>query len=64
MVRIAMLSQWHVHAGGYANFIKGNEKADVVAVWDDNKERGEAWAKAIARTTESDLLESICKVIN
>ena len=47
MLKVAMLSKWHVHAGGYAGQLKGSGKVDIVAVWDDNKERGEAWAKEL-----------------
>ena len=61
MVRVAMLSAWHVHAGGYANFIKANDKADVVAVWDDNKERGENWAKELGCQFYSDLDELLAR---
>ena len=61
MVRIAMLSKWHVHAGGYAHFIKGNDKAEIVAVWDDNKERGEDWAKELGCPYYSDLDELLAR---
>ncbi|MBO5128177.1 MAG: Gfo/Idh/MocA family oxidoreductase, partial [Clostridia bacterium] len=44
MLKVAMLSKWHVHAGGYANFVKNCGKCEIVAVWDDDAERGKAWA--------------------
>ncbi len=44
MLRIAMLSKWHVHAPGYANTINSSGKAKVVAVWDDDVARGISWA--------------------
>ncbi|MBQ4354631.1 MAG: Gfo/Idh/MocA family oxidoreductase [Clostridia bacterium] len=47
MVKVAMLSKWHVHAPGYAGQLKNSGKAEIVAVWDDNAERGEAWAKEL-----------------
>lgn len=47
MLRVAMLSKWHVHAGGYANTVKNHPGAEITVVWDENKERGEAWAKEI-----------------
>ena len=50
MVRVAMLSKWHVHAGGYAGMVKGSGKAEIVAVWDDDVPRGEAWAKELGAT--------------
>ena len=42
MVKVAMLSKWHVHAGGYAGMVKNSGKAEIVAVWDDDVQRGEA----------------------
>lgn len=42
-----MLSKWHVHAGGYASQLKNSGKVEIKAVWDDNPERGESWAKEL-----------------
>lgn len=47
MLKVAMLSKWHVHAGGYANEIQKSGKAEITAVWDDDKTRGAEWAKAL-----------------
>ena len=47
MLRVAMLSKWHVHAGGYANQLQDSGKVEIKAVWDDNAERGENWAKEL-----------------
>ena len=47
MLKVAMLSKWHVHAGGYANTVKNDPNAEITVVWDENKERGEAWAKEL-----------------
>ena len=55
MFKVAMLSKWHVHAGGYANMIKGSGKAEIAAVWDDDKARGEAWAKELGAEFIPDL---------
>ena len=43
-LRIAMLSRWHVHANEYCNSIGRNRDAEVVVVWDEQRERGKAWA--------------------
>ena len=32
-----MLSKWHVHAEGYANEVNRSGKAQVAAVWDEDK---------------------------
>lgn len=55
MVKVAMLSKWHVHAGGYAGQLKHSGKVDIVAVWDDNTARGEAWAKELGCEFIADL---------
>ena len=55
MVKVAMLSKWHVHAGGYAGMLKNSSKAEIVAVWDDDVKRGEAWAKELGAEFIADL---------
>ncbi len=47
MLRVAMLSKWHVHAEGYANEFLKTGKAIITAVWDENPERGAEWAKEL-----------------
>ncbi len=47
MLRVAMLSKWHVHAPQYARMVRESGKAEICAVWDDNVERGSAWAKEL-----------------
>ena len=46
-LRVAMLSRWHVHANEYCNSINSHDDADVVAIWDENPERGAAWAREL-----------------
>lgn len=55
MIKVAMLSKWHVHAGAYANMVKNSGKAEIVAVWDEVVERGEAWAKELGADFHADL---------
>ena len=55
MLRVAMLSRWHVHANEYAGETRANPDADVVAVWDENPERGAAWAGELDVSFETDL---------
>ena len=45
-VKIGLLSMAHVHARGYADQVKGNADAELVAVWDEVPPRGEEAAKA------------------
>ena len=44
MMRIAMLSSWHVHAPGYAREIQARSDARITAVWDEDPDRGRKWA--------------------
>ncbi len=46
MIRIGMLSFWHVHARDYARQATENPNTQIVAVWDELAERGEAEARA------------------
>ena len=55
MLRVAMLSKWHVHAAGYARDIMSTGKAEIVAVWDENIQRGKDWAQNLNVDFEVDL---------
>ena len=55
MLRVAMLSRWHVHANQYAGETRANPDADVVALWDEDPQRGTAWADELAVPFEADL---------
>ena len=45
MLNVGMLSAWHVHANGYANELEASGKVCIKAIWDDDAERGNKWAK-------------------
>ena len=53
MIKVAMLSKWHVHAEGYANEVNRSGKAQVAAVWDEDKNRGAEWAGRLGSTLSS-----------
>lgn len=55
MVKVGMISKWHVHAQGYAETVLKTGLAEITAVWDDNEERGSAWAKELGCAYYSDL---------
>ena len=55
MLRVAMLSRWHVHADQYAREIHANANADVRAVWDEAPQRGTAWAAELGVPFVADL---------
>lgn len=46
MIRVAMLSFWHVHGRDYAHAAEEHPETEIVAVWDENPERGQAEAGA------------------
>lgn len=47
MLKIAMVSRWHVHADEYAQEIMNTPGAEIAAVWDDDAVRGKEWAKEL-----------------
>ena len=55
MLRVAMLSRWHVHADQYAREIRAHPDADVTGVWDEDATRGGAWATELGVPFEADL---------
>ena len=55
MLNVAMLSKWHVHADGYARTLKDMDDVNVTCVWDEDAERGAAWAQELGAEFESDL---------
>ncbi|HEY5562675.1 MAG TPA: Gfo/Idh/MocA family oxidoreductase [Clostridiaceae bacterium] len=55
MLKIAMLSKWHVHAQGYAEMLKEYKDVEITAVWDEVPERGREWAKTLNVDFEEDL---------
>ncbi|WP_099204084.1 Gfo/Idh/MocA family protein [Scatolibacter rhodanostii] len=55
MLKVGMISKWHVHAEGYADTVLKTGLATITAVWDDNRERGEKWAEELKCSYYSDL---------
>jgi 1,5-anhydro-D-fructose reductase (1,5-anhydro-D-mannitol-forming) len=45
MIRLAVLSYWHVHANDYSKQAAEHPDTEIVAVWDDQPERGHAAAQ-------------------
>jgi predicted dehydrogenase len=44
MLKVAMLSKWHVHARDYAAQLLQTGKVEIAAVWDECEDRGRTWA--------------------
>lgn len=55
MLKVGMISKWHVHAEGYAKTVIHTGKAEIAAVWDDDEKRGAQWAKELNCPYYSDL---------
>ncbi len=55
MLRVAMLSMAHVHANGYAQHVVDHPEAEIVALWEDDKGRGEAATERFGVPYEMDL---------
>jgi predicted dehydrogenase len=61
MVKVLMISKWHVHAEGYAKVINSQPDAKVTCVWDDDTERGAAWAKELGVPYEPGLESALAR---
>jgi len=57
MIKVAMLSFWHVHAKDYAKQADGHPNTEIVAVWDELEARGKAEAEKRGVAFYSDLQE-------
>jgi 1,5-anhydro-D-fructose reductase (1,5-anhydro-D-mannitol-forming) len=44
MLKLALLSYWHVHAKDYANDAAKHPDTEIVSLWDENPERGRTMA--------------------
>ena len=61
MLKVAMLSGWHVHAKGYANTVNAFPDAQVTLVWDEEPARGTAWAAELGVPFEADLATAVAR---
>ena len=55
MLKVAMLSRWHVHAEGYAQELKSRDDVQLTVVWDEEPDKGEAFANQLKIAFEPDL---------
>lgn len=60
MLRVAMLSKWHVHADGYAKQVR-EYGAQITVVWDEIPARGRDWARALGTDFEPDLAKLLAR---
>lgn len=61
MLRVAMLSGWHVHARGYAKALSDMPDVKLTAVWDEEPERGREWAQELGVPFEPDLARVLAR---
>lgn len=59
MIRIGKISYWHVHAWDYTKEAQQHPDTEIVAVWDDNEERGRTAADKIGARFHSSLQEML-----
>ncbi len=55
MIKTALLSNWHVHAQEYAEEAIQNEHIFLTHVWDEQKDRGKAWADELDLIFEEEI---------
>lgn len=55
MIKVALLSRWHVHADDYAQNAQANEDISIEIIWDEEEERGQEWAKELGVPFEANL---------
>jgi predicted dehydrogenase len=55
MLKIALLSKWHVHAEEYARKVAAMDSVKISAVWDEDVSRGARWAEEYSADFVPDL---------
>ncbi|MFS0722787.1 Gfo/Idh/MocA family protein [Paenibacillus sp. 1P07SE] len=55
MIKVAMLSYWHVHAWDYTKQVQANPNTEIVAVWDEQPARGREAAEKLGVSFIEDL---------
>ena len=55
MLKVAMLSFWHVHAEGYAKQLRERNDNKITCMWDEIPQRGKDWAGKLGIDLEPDL---------
>lgn len=61
MIRLAILSFWHVHANDYARQAAAHGDTEIVAAWDEDRQRGEAEAARWSARFYADLPELLAQ---
>ncbi len=61
MLKIGMISGWHVHARGYAEDLQSREDVEISVIWDEEPQRGKEWAKDLGVDYEPKLKKMLKK---
>jgi 1,5-anhydro-D-fructose reductase (1,5-anhydro-D-mannitol-forming) len=61
VIRIAILSFWHVHARDYARQAQAHPRTEIVAAWDEDPARGAAKAAELGASFHEDLAELLAR---
>jgi predicted dehydrogenase len=57
VIRVAIVSFWHVHAADYTRQALDDPRTEIVAAWDEDPERGRAGAASLGVPFHDDLTE-------
>jgi predicted dehydrogenase len=61
VIRVAILSFWHVHADDYAREAQAHPRTQIVAAWDEDAARGRDKASGLGATFHDDLGEVLAR---
>jgi predicted dehydrogenase len=61
VLRLGILSFWHVHAADYAREAQQHPRTEIVAAWDEDAERGRAKAQSLGATFHADLADLLAR---
>lgn len=61
MIRVAMLSYWHVHSDEYTNDVQQNPETEVAYIWDEDAARGQKKAEELGVPFVADIDELLAK---
>ncbi|MDR3084994.1 MAG: Gfo/Idh/MocA family oxidoreductase [Christensenellaceae bacterium] len=61
MLKVGILSGWHVHARGYAKELEESGLVQIAALWDEDPSRGRAWAEELGAEFIEDVDELLAR---